>query len=309
MAKELLLSELAEAFHLKALNEAKLDACVCVPDLNRPGLVLAGYTQYFDKQRIQVIGNSEMSYLNGLDPELAEERWQQLIHLTFPCLIVTRKLSVPEKWLKIAEDRQIPILCTGRATTRFMAQVTDFLEQKLAPSTTIHAVLVDVHGVGTLITGDSGIGKSETALELIKRGHRLVADDAVEISRYGEDALYGTAPDILKHVMEVRGLGILNVNALFGIGAVRPNSKINIIIHLQEWKEGQIYDRLGLEEETQNILGVEIPRKTVPVHPGRNLASIVEVAAMNYRLHQLGYHSAREFVARHTEFCSTPVHK
>ena len=309
MSKQLMLKELAETFRLKSLNQVELDGCVCVPDMNRPGLVLAGYTQHFDKQRIQIVGNSELSYLNSLGDELAEERWLQFIGLTFPCVIVTRRLKVPEVWLERAQERRIPVLGTDLATTRFMAQMTDFLEQKLAPTTTIHAVLVDVHGVGTLITGDSGIGKSETALELIKRGHRLVSDDAVEISRYGEDVLYGTAPEILRHVMEVRGLGILNVNALFGIGAVRPNAKIHLIIHLQEWKQGQIYDRLGLDEETQNILGVEIPKKTIPVHPGRNLASIVEVAAMNYRLHQLGYHSAREFVARHDEFCSTPSEK
>jgi HPr kinase/phosphorylase len=302
---QLAVNAIISNFSLKNLNTGNSERTVLVPDINRPGLILAGYAEYFDKNRIQVMGNSEMSYLNSLDRDLALKRWCELMDMAFPCLVVTRRITVPESWLDYAAMKGLPVLGTDLPTSRFMAQLTDFLEQKLAPTTTIHAVLVDVHGVGTLITGDSGIGKSETALELIKRGHRLVADDAVEISRCGEDILIGTAPEILRHVMEVRGLGILNVNALFGIGAVRPNTKIHIIIHLQEWRQGQQYDRLGLDEETQDILGVQIPKKTIPVQPGRNLASIVEVAAMNYRLHQLGYHSAKEFVARQNDFCAT----
>lgn len=303
MAK-LNLQQLVDMFNLQVLSgSSRLDTEVTVPDINRPGLVLAGYVQYFDEKRIQVIGTTELSFLKSLDRATADARWAMLMALTFPCLIVTRHLSLPPEWLEVAKARQIPVLRTMQATTRFMGLLTDFLEQKLAPMTTLHAVLVDVHGVGMLITGESGIGKSETALELIKRGHRLVADDAVEISRCAEDMLVGTAPEVLRHVMEVRGLGILNVNALFGIGAVRPSQKIHMVIHLQEWQQGQYYDRLGLDEETQEILGVNVPRKTIPVRPGRNLSSIIEVAAMNYRLNQLGYHAAQEFIDKQKEFC------
>lgn len=301
---DLLLKEIVDYFCLTAVEkDCALDGPVKVPDINRPGLVLAGYLQYFDEQRIQVIGTTETAFLDTLPINVADERWHAFIQLHFPCLIITRNIELPEAWLQSAAKRQLPVFRTHLATTRFIALLTDYLERRLAPSATIHAVLVDVHGVGTLIIGESGIGKSETALDLIKRGHRLVADDAVDVIRSGEDVLTGSAPEVLRHIMEVRGLGILNVKALFGIGAVRPSQKINLVIRLEEWQQGKAYDRLGLEEEHYEILGVGLPCKTIPVRPGRNLSNIIEVAAMNYRLNKLGYHAAEDFIEKQRKFC------
>lgn len=301
---KLLLKDIVEHFSLEVLDaDCVLDTSVRVSDINRPGLVLAGYLQYFDEQRIQIIGTTEVAFLETLEADMAIERWMSFINLYFPCLIITRNMALPTQYLELAAVRQLPIFKTHLPTTRFIAQLTDYLEHKLAPSTTIHAVLVDVHGIGTLIIGESGIGKSETALDLIKRGHRLVADDAVEVVRSDEKVLIGSAPEVLRHIMEVRGLGILNVKALFGIGAVRPSQRINLVIHLEEWQHGKFYDRLGVEEEHYEILGVGLPCKTIPVRPGRNLSNIIEVAAMNYRLHKLGYHAAEDFIEKQKQFC------
>lgn len=303
---ELLLKDIVDCFDLEVLNTgARLDCCVGVSDINRPGLVLAGYIQYFDGERIQLIGKTEMSFLNSLGQEVAGERWLTLINLKFPCLILTRSIKLPKMWLEMAASQHLPILRTHLPTSCFMAKLTDYLEQRLAPCTTIHGVLVDVHGIGTLIIGESGVGKSESALELIRRGHRLVADDAVEVIRSGEDVLIGSAPEILKHIMEVRGLGILNIKALFGIGAIRPCQKIQLVIRLEEWQQGKYYDRLGIDEEQHEILGVGLTCKTIPVRPGRNLSNIIEVAAMNYRLKSLGYDAAEQFIAKQRQYCLT----
>jgi len=303
---ELLLKEIVDCFDLEVLQTgANLDCAVAVSDINRPGLVLAGYIQYFDEKRIQLIGRTEISFLESLGNKVADERWSTLINLTFPTLILTRSIKLPKGWLEMAACRHLPVLRTSLPTTRFMAKLTDYLEQKLAPSTTIHAVLVDVHGIGTLIIGESGIGKSESALELIRRGHRLVADDAVEVIRSGDDMLIGSAPEILSHIMEVRGLGILNIKALFGIGAVRPRQKIQLVLRLEEWQHGSNYDRLGTNEEKYEILGVGLPCKTIPVRPGRNLSNIIEVAAMNYRLKNLGYDAAEQFIEKQRQYCLT----
>ncbi len=301
---KLLLKDIVDCFALEVLNtNANLDCPVGVSDINRPGLVLAGYLQYFDNERIQLIGKTEYSFLKSFETELADERWRNFINLTFPCLIITRNIELPDEWIKMADERSLPIFRTHLPTTRFMAQLTDYLEQKLAPSVTVHAVLVDVHGIGTLIIGESGVGKSESALELIRRGHRLVADDAVDVIRSGDDTLIGSAPDVLKHVMEVRGLGILNIKALFGIGAIRPRQKIQLVIRLEEWRPDQYYDRLGIDEEQHDILGVGLPCKTIPVRPGRNLSNIIEVAAMNYRLKNLGYDAAEQFIEKQRKYC------
>lgn len=303
---KLLLKDIVDCFALEVLNtDADLKLPVEVSDINRPGLVLAGYLQYFDGERIQLIGKTEVSFLQSLEENLADERWQTFIDLTFPCLIITHKMELPDRWLKMAAKRHLPIFRTPLSTTRFMAQLTDYLEQKLAPSVTIHAVLVDVHGIGTLIIGESGVGKSESALELIRRGHRLVADDAVDVIRSGEDILIGSAPEVLKHIMEVRGLGILNIRALFGIGAIRPRQKIQLVIRLEEWKQDRYYDRLGIDEEQHEILGVKLPCKTIPVLPGRNLSNIIEVAAMNYRLKNLGFDAAEQFIEKQRKYCLT----
>jgi len=305
---ELLLKDIVDCFDLEVLStEALLNCSVGVCDINRPGLVLAGYIQYFDEERIQLIGKTEISFLESLGEEVAGERWLTLINLNFPCLIITRSIKLPQVWLEMADSRHLPILRTHLSTTRFMAKLTDYLEQKLAPCTTIHAVLVDVHGIGTLIIGESGIGKSESALELIRRGHRLVADDAVEVIRSGEDELIGSAPDVLRHIMEVRGLGILNIKALFGIGAIRPRQKVQLVIRLEEWKQDKYYDRLGIDEEKYQILGVGLTCKTIPVRPGRNLSNIIEVAAMNYRLKSLGYDAAEQFIEKQRQYCLTDL--
>lgn len=278
-----------------------LERAVTVPDINRPGLLLAGYMKYFDHERVQVLGRAEWTFLNSLGDNLALECWTSLVTMEVPCIIFTRAFSVPPEWLKIAGQYQLPVLRTSQPTTRFIARLTDYLERCLAPKVTIHGVFVDVHGIGVLLTGESGIGKSETALELVKRGHRLVADDAVEVIRIGENTLQARSPDMIRHLMEIRGLGILDIKTLFGAGAVRLVQEVYIAIHLEEWQNGKYYDRLGLDEEKFEILGVSLPRITIPVRPGRNLSLIVELAAMNYRLKSLGYHSAQEFLERHDQ--------
>jgi len=307
MAKTVLLKDIVDCFSLEVLSkECDLNAPVKICDINRPGLVLAGYEQYFDEQRIQLVGRTEIEFLKSLPRELARERWLNLFKLNFPCLIITRNIELPEKVLELTmNSTTLPIFRTHLPTTRFMGQLTDYLEQKLAPSVTIHAVLVDVHGIGTLIIGESGIGKSEAALELIRRGHRLVADDAVEVIRSGEDVLIGTAPSLLRHIMEVRGLGILNIKAMFGIGAVRHRQKVQMVIRLEEWEQGRYYDRLGIDGAKHEILGVGLPCQTIPVRPGRNLSNIIEVAAMNYRLKYLGYDAAEEFIEKQRKYCLT----
>ena len=244
---------------------------------------------------MQVVGTTELSFLNSLDIQVANERIRALFAFNFPCLVITRSQSVPLQWLETAKQQSLPVLSSPLPTTKFMAQLTAYLEQKLAPSTLIHGELVDMHGVGILIFGESGIGKSETALELVKRGHRLVADDAVEINRSDEAQLSGQALDTIRYLMEIRGLGILDIRALFGIGSVKIHQNINLIIRLEEWQADKNYDRLGIEEETMAILEVVVPYLTIPVRPGRNLAGIIEVAAMNYRLKLMGKNSAKEF--------------
>jgi len=218
-----------------------------------------------------------------------------------PCICISRGLDVPEELIAAATSKHMPILRSQNTTTKLMSRITGFLEDKLAPSTTIHGVLVDVYGVGMLITGGSGIGKSETALELVKRGHRLVADDAVEIRQTADLALIGNAPDLIKHLLEIRGVGIINVMTLFGAGAIRSSKKITVVVKLEMWQQEKQYDRLGLDEETIPIIDTDVPLVTIPVRPGRNLAVIVEVAAMNYRLKRMGYNAALQFTNKLTE--------
>jgi len=302
----LLLKDIVDCFDLEILNTGVLlDCCVEVADINRPGLVLAGYLQYFDQARIQLIGKTEISFLISLGQQMADERWRNFVNLSFPALIITHGMELPAGLQDIADSRRLPVLRTSIPTTRFMAKLTDYLEQNLAPNTTIHGVLVDVHGIGTLIIGESGVGKSESALELIRRGHRLVADDAVEVMLNSEDVLIGSAPEMLRHIMEIRGLGILNIKALFGIGAIRPRQKIQLVIRLEEWQQGKDYDRLGIDEQQYEILGVGLICKTIPVKPGRNLSNIIEVAAMNYRLKGLGYDAAEQFIEKQRLYCLT----
>lgn len=270
---------------------------ITVPDLNRPSLEIAGYFDYFAYDRIQILGKTEISFLKGLSPSIRKARLEKLLSYDIPCVIITRDLPSPNELILIARENRKSILVSSAATTQFMSRLTNFLERKLAPNTTIHGVLVDIYGIGMLIIGESGIGKSETAVELIKRGHRLVADDAVEIKQVAKNILVGTAPEIIRHFLEVRGLGVIDVKTIFGAGSIRNDIKIEMVIELVEWENYKEGDRLGLEEESIKILDSYI-QKTIPIRPGRNLAAILEVAAMDYRLKVLGYNAAAEFSKR-----------
>ncbi|GAQ24465.1 HPr(Ser) kinase/phosphatase [Tepidanaerobacter syntrophicus] len=271
---------------------------ITVADLNRPGLELTGYFDYFAYDRVQILGRTEISYLEGLPEDVRKSRLEKFFSYDIPCVIITRSLVPPPELITIAEKSNKPVLGTRTATTLFMSRLTDFLESELAPRTTMHGVLVDIYGIGILIIGESGIGKSETAVELIKRGHRLVADDAVEIKQSTEGVLIGTAPKLIRHFLEVRGLGVIDVRTIFGAGSIRNDIKIEMVIELVEWEKYQEGDRLGLEEEKTKILDSYITKKTIPIRPGRNLAAILEVAAMDFRLKALGYNAALEFSKR-----------
>lgn len=297
MSKKVTLKKLIEEFQLEVIyGWDQFERAVTVAELYRPGLELAGFFTYHPVERLQLLGKTELSFIAGLSRQKRTERLERLCHPEIPCFIVTRNIEVPLELINASKKNKVPILRTSLATTRFASKLTNYLEKHLAPATTIHGVLVDVYGIGVLITGSSGIGKSETALELVKRGHRLVADDAVEITQSEEGTLVGHAPDLIRYLLEIRGLGIINVMTLFGAGAVRDKKKISIAMHLEAWKEQQQYDRLGLDEEKVSIIDTEIPKLIVPVRPGRNLAVIIEVAAMNFRLKRMGYHAAQQFV-------------
>ncbi|TFE24763.1 HPr(Ser) kinase/phosphatase [Cohnella luojiensis] len=305
MAKKVRVSELVQQFHLEIVaGEDGLRRTINTDDLNRPGLEMAGYFNYYPADRAQMLGRTELAFLETLTTEERRDRMERLCHEETPCIIITRGLDIPGELIEIANERQFPVLRSSVATTILLSRITNFLEKKLAPSATIHGVLVDVYGVGMLITGGSGIGKSETALELVKRGHRLIADDAVEIRQTSDNNLFGTAPDLIRHLLEIRGLGILNVMTLFGAGAVRNQTGISLVVKLENWQQDKQYDRLGLDEETTKIIETEVPLLTVPVRPGRNLAVILEVAAMNFRLKRMGYNAALQFTNKLTEAIS-----
>jgi HPr kinase/phosphorylase len=265
------------------------------PQVQKMGLAVTGFTQFIDPERLQIIGNTEMAYLNTLSMDRQEEVIHQICSLELSCLVITRNLEVPELLLQEADEKGIPLLRTHLVTTDFIERVTQFLEEKLASTSSIHGVLMDVFGVGVLILGKSGIGKSECALDLIVRGHRLVADDMVYIQKRAPNALIGSGFEIIQHHMEIRGLGIINIRSLFGVEAIRERKKIELVLELMEWNTSREYDRLGFEEEKYTILGVEIPMLKIPVTPGRNLSTIIEVAARNHLLKVMGYDSALEF--------------
>lgn len=299
MSKErfVTVAELVTGVNLTVINEdAELSRPITTMDINRPGLALAGYLRYHPAERIQLLGRTELSFLRGMDTrEQALRVFAFCSYEQTPCVIVSHSEAPPEPLLREAGARRLPVLVTNMVTTRAAAVVSTFLEERLAPETLIHGVLVDVYGIGILITGSSGIGKSETALELIKRGHRLVADDAVLIREVSDHTLVGSAPPLLQYLLEIRGLGVLNAMTLFGAGSVRTHKKLALVIHLEAWRDDVAYDRLGIDEETVRILDSELPSITVPVRPGRNLAVILEVAAMNYRLKSMGFDAARSF--------------
>lgn len=269
-------------------------------DLNRPALQLTGFFDYFDSERVQIIGKVEDAYLEGLPIEQKRDVFDRLFSCKIPCLILSRSLEPCTDMREIADKYDIPIFRTHMATSYFQSELTRYLKIELAPSISIHGVLVDVYGEGVLIRGESGIGKSEAALELIKRGHRLVADDVVEIKKVSDSTLLGTAPDIIRHFIEVRGIGIVDCKTLFGVESVKERQSIDLVINLTEWDKNQEYDRLGLHQEHTEILGNSVVSHTIPIRPGRNLAIIVESAAINHRQKNMGYNAAVELNNRVT---------
>ncbi|HLR65686.1 HPr(Ser) kinase/phosphatase [Virgibacillus alimentarius] len=273
---------------------------ITTSDISRPGIEMTGYFKYYPRERLQLIGKTEMAYFLDLSADQRKERADQLCTDITPGIVISRWMDIPNELLDAANMSGTPILKSPRKTTRVISRLTTYLDIKFAPFTAIHGVLVDINGVGVLITGQSGVGKSETALELVKRGHRLVADDSVEIRQEDYDKLIGNSPPLIKHLLEIRGLGIINVMTLFGAGAIRNYKKISMIVDLEVWDQTKQYDRLGLDEETMKIMDVHIPKVTIPVRPGRNLAVIIEVAAMNFRLKRMGVNAAEEFSERLT---------
>lgn len=271
---------------------------IMTSEIHRPGMEVTGYFEFYPKERLQLIGRTEMAYLLDLNERDREDRIEKLCTDITPGIIVSRGMDVPEMMIEIANISGVPILRSPRLTTRVISRLTNFLEAKFAPFTAVHGVLVDIYGVGVLITGQSGVGKSETALELVKRGHRLVADDSVEIRQEDYDTLIGSSPPLIEHLLEIRGLGIIDVMSLFGAGSVIKFKKISMIINLELWDEKKQYERLGVDDETVKIMDVHLPRSTVPIRPGRNLAIIIEVAAMNFRLKRMGINAAEEFTDR-----------
>lgn len=268
------------------------------PDINRPALQLTGYYDHFDNERVQIIGFVEQEYLMQLSREARYACYENLLNKKIPCLIMCRNFEPEDKMLEIADRYGVPILGTDKTTTDLMAEVIRWLKVQLAPTISIHGVLVDVYGEGVLIIGESGIGKSEAALELIKRGHRLVSDDVVEIRKVSDMTLVGGAPDITRHFIELRGIGIIDVKALYGVGAVKDTQSIGMVIKLEDWDREKEYDRLGLEDQYTEYLGIKVICHSIPIRPGRNLAVIVESAAINHRQKKMGYNAAKELYNR-----------
>ena len=279
--------------------EVDLDACeITQADINRPALQLAGFFDYFDHHRIQIIGQVEHTYMEKQGIEKSAEMMGKIMSYKVPGIVFCRDLPVPEEFLNLAEEYQIPILQSKSDTSAFSAEVTRWLKVELAPRISIHGVLVDIYGEGVLITGESGIGKSEVALELIHRGHRLVSDDVVEIKKVSDETLIGSAPDITRHFIELRGIGIIDAKTLFGVESVKNTQSIDLVIKLEEWDRDKEYDRLGLEDQYTEFLGNQVICHSIPIRPGRNLAIIVETAAVNHRQKSMGYNAAQELYKR-----------
>lgn len=274
---------------------AGIERNIFTSDISRPGLEMAGYFDFYPATRIQLLGKTELSFFNKLNEAERRNRMDRLCTTETPAFILAHNIECPTELREFAEERGIPVFQTEHPTTRFSGMLTNFLEGQLAPMTTVHGVLVDVYGIGVLITGKSGVGKSETALELVKRGHRLVADDAVEIRQVAKNVLIGNAPKLLSHMLEIRGVGIIDMMTLFGASAVKDDKRILMVIDLEVWDPDKVYDRLGIDEEKMKIMDSELTKLTVPVRPGRNLSVIIEVAAMDYRMKRLGINAAETF--------------
>ncbi|SMC37413.1 HPr(Ser) kinase/phosphatase [Papillibacter cinnamivorans] len=291
------LRQVIDEFNLEIIRagEKMEKQVLTTADVNRPGLQLAGFFDYFDPKRLQVIGKVETTYLEGMSPAQRSESFERLLSWDIPALVISRGMEPFPECLAMAEKYDKTVLRTKDTTSEFMSTVIASLRGYLAPRITRHGVLVEVYGEGILILGESGVGKSETAIELVKRGHRLIADDAVEIKKVTSRSLVGTAPELIRHYIELRGIGVIDVRRLFGMSAIKPSQQIDLVINLEQWRDGAIYDRLGLENLYTTILDIKVPSLTVPVKPGRNLAVIIEVAAMNNRHKKLGFNAAQEF--------------
>ena len=268
---------------------------ITVEDVARPGLQLAGFFDHYEPMRIQVMGNVEMSYVTKMEPSGRSAIYDRLFSYKFPAMIIARGIQPHPEMLAMAKKHNITILCTKEATSNLVSSIITYLKAALAPRVTRHGVMVEVYGEGILLTGDSGIGKSEAAIELLKRGHRLIADDAVEIRKVSANSLTGTSPELIRNYIELRGIGIINVAKLYGMGAVKLDNQIDLVVNIVHWNTQEAYDRLGLEDQFTEILGVKVPMYTIPITPGRNLAVILEVAAMNNRQKKMGYNAAVEF--------------
>ncbi len=292
------LKDIINELHLKSiyLPKAAEEIEICENEVTRPGAQLMGFYEYFVPERTQVFGNMEFAYLDTLDYETRYERLDVLFSKKIPCVIVTKELDDFPEMIEVAKKNNIPLLKSEESTSNCLAALIAFLNLRLAPRITRHGVLIEIYGEGVLIVGESGVGKSETAVELIKRGHRLIADDAVEIRKVSSISLVGTSPDNIRHFLELRGIGIINARRLFGMGAVKVTEKIDLIVELELWDPNKTYDRMGMDNEYTSILGVKVPSLTVPVKPGRNLAVILEVAAMNNRQKKMGYNAAQELL-------------
>ena len=284
-----------ETIYLPELPSSILVEC---PRVNRPGLQMVGFYDHYERERIQIIGKVEHLYMSQLSGEERHRRLDDFLGTQPTGVIYSSALPVSEDTVALAEKYRVPVLRTSASTSDFMAALIAYLNVQLGPRITRHGVLVEVYGEGILLLGDSGVGKSETAIELLKRGHRLIADDAVEIKRVSATTLVGRAPEIIRHYVELRGIGIVDVRRLFGMGAVKETEKIDLVINLEPWENGKMYDRLGLDEETTDILGIKVPSIVLPVCPGRNLSVVIEVAAMNNRQKRMGYNTAQEFNKR-----------
>ena len=300
MAGRVELKKVVEKMNLKNLtpNVEYEDKKIEIPDINRPALQLTGYFEHFDSDRVQLIGYVEYTFLETMDEEHKKEIYKKLLSYQIPCIVFSRSMKPEQMFLDMAEEAGIPIFNTEKKTAQFTAEIIRWLNVQLAPCISIHGVLVDVYGVGVLIMGESGIGKSEAALELIKRGHRLVSDDVVEIRKVSDETLVGPAPDITRHFIELRGIGIVDVKTLYGVQSVRETQNIDLVITLEDWDKEKKYDRLGMEEEYTEFLGNKVVCHQLPIRPGRNLAIIVETAAINYRQKKMGYNAAQELYKR-----------
>ena len=297
------LGKLIEEFHLEVLRGAEgyENVAICTEDVNRPGLQLVGFFDYFDPKRLQVIGRVETTYLAGMTSEQRRNSFEHLLSQDIPALVISRGIEPYPECMEMAEKYDRTVLRSKETTSALMSAIIGSMRVYLAPRITRHGVLVEVYGEGVLLLGESGVGKSETAIELVKRGHRLIADDAVEIKRLSTKRLVGTAPELIRHYIELRGIGVVDVRRIFGMSAIKEESDIDMVINLEQWKDGAMYDRLGLENLYTTILDVQVPSLTVPVKPGRNLAVIIEVAAMNNRHKKMGYNAAMEFTKQINE--------